>query len=172
MQSMRKHLFLYLTLLCFVGLIAIFIVDGWMGVYDTVYITTGEYEQRIEPDSWLQQEKSWAREARVNRGERAFFRYEIENHECSSHEADIEVSVWHSQEKVRDVLSQPMQVSAFDTAQLEWVVNAEEFVPEDIPPEQSYQFTVIMKRGQIERSIVLWVNPSAYPEKAVPAPAR
>ena len=37
---MRRHLFLYLALACFAGLIAISIVDGYMGIYNTVYITT------------------------------------------------------------------------------------------------------------------------------------
>jgi hypothetical protein len=44
---------LYLALACFAGLIAISIVDGYMGIYYTVYITTGEYEQEIKPESWL-----------------------------------------------------------------------------------------------------------------------
>ncbi len=48
--SMRKNLFLYLALACFVGLIAIFVVDGYMGIYDTVYITTGKQEYKVDAD--------------------------------------------------------------------------------------------------------------------------
>ncbi|GAI56646.1 unnamed protein product, partial [marine sediment metagenome] len=44
---MRKNLFLYLTLACFFGLIAIFIVDGYLGIYDTIYVTAGEQEERV-----------------------------------------------------------------------------------------------------------------------------
>jgi hypothetical protein len=40
---------LYLALACFAGLIAIFIADGYLGIYDTAYVTAGEYEQEIEP---------------------------------------------------------------------------------------------------------------------------
>jgi len=47
---MRRYLFLYLTLACFFGLVAIFIVDGYIGIYDTLYITAGEREQTIEAD--------------------------------------------------------------------------------------------------------------------------
>ena len=57
MATKRKSLFLYLTLACFLGLIAIFVVDGYMGVYDTFYLTTGEYEQKIGPGSWLKQDR-------------------------------------------------------------------------------------------------------------------
>ena len=65
MAAKRRNLFLYLTLVCFFGLIAIFIIDGYMGIYDTVYITAGEREQKIESDVWRQGDKYWS--AGVNR---------------------------------------------------------------------------------------------------------
>jgi hypothetical protein len=55
MQLVRKNLFLCLTLACFVGLVAIFVVDGYTGIYDTIYITYGEQVQKVEPDYWLGQ---------------------------------------------------------------------------------------------------------------------
>ena len=170
MATKRRNLFLYLTLACFFGLIAIFIVDGYMGIYDTVYITAGEREQKIEPDTWLRQDKFWA--TGVNRGEKAFFRYEVDNRQFSSYTADIEVSVWRMQEKVLDVVSQPIVVAAFDKGQLEWVIDTTELLSGDAPPEQSYEYTVSIKRGQIERNIILYVNPLAYPVKPAPVPPR
>jgi len=167
---MRRNLFLYLTIACFLGLIAIFIVDGYMGIYDTVYITAGEREQRIDADVWRRGDKFWS--AGVNRGEKAFFRYEVDNRQFSSYTADIEVSVWHSQEKVRDLISQPIVLAAFDKGQLEWVMDTAELLPSDIPPEQSYEYTVIIKRGQIERSIILYINPLTYLPKPAPVPSR
>jgi len=169
---MRKNLFLYLTLACFFGLIAIFIVDGYMGIYDTVYITAGEREEKIEPDEWLRQEKFGARGVGVNRDEKAFFRYEVDNRRFSSYTADIEVSAWHSQQKVRDLISQQIQVAAFDKGQVEWTIDNTELLPGDIPPEQSYEYTVIIKRGEIERKIIVYVNPATYTSKPVPVPSR
>ena len=170
MATKRRNLFLYLTLACFFGLIAIFIVDGYMGIYDTVYVTAGEYEQEIEPDFWLRQDGIWS--AGVNWGEKAFFRYEVDNRQFSSYMTDVEVSVWHSQEKVRDLLSQQISVAAFDEGQLEWVVDTAELLPGDIPPEQGYQYSVIIKRGKIERKVIVPINPSPYLPKVVPAPPR
>lgn len=170
MAAKRRNLFLYLTLACFFGLIAIFVVDGYMGIYDTIYITAGEREQTIEPDSWLRPDK--IRSTGVNRGEKVFFRYELDNRQFSSYTADIKVSVWHSQEKVRDLLSQQISVAAFDKGQLEWTMDAAELLPGDIPPEQSYEYTVIIKRGEIERKIIVYINPVLYPSKVVPAPPR
>ncbi|MFC2041232.1 hypothetical protein ACFLTY_02785 [Chloroflexota bacterium] len=167
---MRKNLFLYLTLACFIGLIAIFVFDGYMGIYDTAYITAGEREEKIEADTWLRQDSfqsTW-----INRGEKVFFRYAVANHQFSSYSADIRVSAWRSQEKVLDLLSQPMSIAAFDVGQVEWTVDSTELLPHDLPSEQGYEFSVIIKRGEIERKIIVYVNPRSGQIKPVPAPYR
>ena len=170
MATKGRNLFLYLTLVCFFGLIAIFIVDGYMGVYDTVYVTAGEREQKIESDVWLREDKFWS--AGVNRGEKAFFRYEVDNRQFSSYTADIEASVWRMQEKVRDLISQPISINAFDKGQLEWLIYTTEILPSDALPEQSYEYTIIIKRGEIERNVILYINPVPYAPKPAPAPPR
>lgn len=174
MARKRKNLFLYLTIACFVGLIAIFIVDGYLGVYDTVDITTGEESWTVEADVWLRQFPTYARVppggARprdgkgvyymfANRIQKISFRYEIDNRLFSTYKADIEVSVWHSQQKVRDLISQPVSISAFDKGESEWVIDNTELVPKRLLPEQGYQYTVIIKRGEIERKIIVSINP-------------
>jgi hypothetical protein len=165
---MRKKLFLYLTLACFFGLIAIFIVDGYLGIYDTIYVTAGEREEEIEADFWLRQnlmEPAGVKNAyyvSVNWEEKVFFRYEVDNRQFSSYTADIEVAVWHSQEKIYDLVSQQRQIGAFAKYQLEWVLDTTQFLPGDASAEQSYQFTVTIKRGQIERNIIMYINPAAY----------
>ena len=170
MATKRRNLFLYLTLVCFFGLIAIFIIDGYMGIYDTVYITAGEREQKIESDVWLRGDKFWS--SGVDRGEKAFFRYEVDNRQFSSYAADIEVSVWRMQEKVLDVISQPLVVAPFDKGQLKWAMDANEILPSDALPEQSYEYTIIIKRGEIERNVILYINPVPYAPKPAPVPPR
>jgi len=169
MAAKRRNLFLYLTLVCFLGLIAIFIVDGYMGVYDTLSITAGEHEQKIEPDYWLRQDRFWS--TRVNWGDEAFFRYQVDNRQFSGYTADIEVSVWRSQEKLRDLLWQQMSINAFDKGDLEWTIDTAEFLPGEIPPEQEYQYqyTVIIQRGEMERRIIMDINPVLSPPKPLPA---
>ena len=56
MRKKPKRLFLYLAIACFAGLVAIFIVDGYLGIYDTFHISVGEYPpQTIEANYWLRQ---------------------------------------------------------------------------------------------------------------------
>ena len=172
---MRRNLFLYLTLACFVGLIAIFIVDGYMGIYDTLYVTAGEREQRVEADFWLRSAK-WDNDAwntQANRGDKVFFRYEVDNRQFSPYDAEVNVSVWRSQQKLRDLLSQSTSIDPFDKGELEWEVDTTKFkLPEEAGPEQSFEFSVLIKRGEIERRIIVHVNPLTYPPKAVPVPPR
>ncbi len=178
---MRKNLFLYLALACFVGLLAIFVVDGFLGVYDTIYITAGEQEYKIEADVWQSQFPTYAPspiqaqypalpvgEGRgvyympANRGDKISFRYEVDNRLFSTYQADIEAAVWHSQEKVRDLISQPLSISAFAKGESKWVLDNTELLPKDILPEQSYYYTVTIKMGEIERKIMVSVNPLVY----------
>ena len=169
---MRKFLFLYLALACFVGLLAIFVVDGYLGIYDTLEITAREQTQKIEPDEWLRQDRFRKEEVRVNRGDNVSFTYEVDNRRFSSYRADIEVSVWHSQQKVRDLISQQLSIAAFDKGQLEWSLDNTELLTGDVPPEQPFEYTVIIKRGEIERKIIVYINPRTGPSKEVPAPVR
>jgi len=136
-----------------------------MGTYDTVHITAGEQEQKIEADHWLRQDRYWSIGA--ERGGKIFFRYEVDNRQFSRYMADIEVSVWHNQEKVSDLISQEISIEGFEKGQLEWTVDTAELLPADLPPEQSYQYTVVIERGETERRIIAHINPTPYPPKPV-----
>ncbi|MFC1980425.1 hypothetical protein ACFLVS_06285 [Chloroflexota bacterium] len=169
MATIRRNLFLYLALACFVGIIAIFIVDGYFGVYDTLYVTASEREEKIEADFWLRGDYPWS--TGVNWDEKAFFRYEADNRRFSEYSTTMEVSVWRMQEKVLEVLSQPIEVAPFEKGQVEWALDTAELRPSDTPPEQPYEFSVIIKGGETERKVILYINPVPYPIKT-PVPVR
>ena len=165
MAAKRRNLFLYLTLACFFGLIAIFIVDGYMGIYDNLFVTIGEREEEIGRVS-----SPWQESVRVEWGEKAFFRYEVDNRRFSGYTADVEASVWRSQEKVGDLTLKQMQIAAFGNGQLEWVVDTAELLPADIPSEQGYEFTVVIRRGGIERRLITHVRPEPSPPRPITVP--
>ncbi|MDP3879463.1 MAG: hypothetical protein Q8Q07_04050 [Dehalococcoidales bacterium] len=172
---MRKNLYLFLALACFLALVGIFIVDGYMGVYDTVFITTGEFEQRVEDDYWQQAGRGFAPVpvpvggstnayfVYANRGDRIAFRYEVDNRLFSNYAADIDISAWRSQEKLRDLASQSMQLGSFEKGEVRWELNTDEFRPEGIPAEQAYNLSVVINAGKVERRIVISVNPLITP---------
>ncbi len=166
MDVVRKNLFLYLTLICFLGLLAIFVIDGYMGLYDTLYVTAGEQTWTIGPDYWVgQRSPEPAYSISANWDERVFFRYNIDNRRLSQYSTDIEVSIWHSQEKLGTLLSQSVSVHTFGKVDLEWTLYTTDYKPADQLPTQTYDYTIIVKLGNIERRAILYVNPLVYPIK-------
>ena len=167
-MTKRRDIYLYLTLFCFFAIIAIFVVDGYMGVYDTFRITADERPQTVDPDYWLRPEAT-TYETRVAWGEKVFFNYEIANHLVSSYTAEVNASVWRSQEKVRDLLTQPVTIPALSNAQMEWSIDTVELVPGGVTQGQFVQYSVRVKRDNIERRIILNISPGSFPVPPKPA---
>jgi hypothetical protein len=167
---MRRNLFLYLALACFLALITIFVADGYMGVYDTIYVTSGEQQQVIEPDYWLQQypqpppgityyiSAQW--------GQKVFFRYEIDNRRFASYSTVVGASVWQESEKVLDLFSEAKSIEPFDKVSVEWTLSTENLGQPAVGA--SNQYTVKISDGEVERNIVVdFYYPQEYP---VPPP--
>jgi hypothetical protein len=161
-MTKRRDIYLYLTLFCFFAIIAIFVVDGYMGVYDTFRITAGERPQKIDPDFWLRPEAT-TYETRVDWGEKVFFNYEIANHRLTGYTAEVNASVWRSQEKVRDLLTQPVTIGGLQNARVEFAVDTAELVPDGVSQGQSVQYSIQVNRDNIERRIIIRINPGSFP---------
>ena len=172
----RKLLFLYLAIACFIGIIAIFIVDGYVGICDTVYVTSGEFEQEIGPDYWQGQTRKYAYPYHISArwGEPVQFRYEIANRRFSTYTATVDASVWKSNEKVIDLFSQNISISNFDKVTMNWTLSAQELEKAGLGVGE---YTVKIKRGDVEvgRGVVLgFYSPEepGYPKGLLPAPPR
>ncbi|MBA7604408.1 hypothetical protein ES703_11528 [subsurface metagenome] len=154
--TQRKNLYLFLTIAFFLAIIAIFIFDGYMGIYDTVSITTQEREDIIEPDYWLRNDYpqyTWAEE-----GQDIYFRYELDNRRFSTYSTDVEAAIWFGETKHSVLISQPVAIGGFDKEELEWTVDTGMLRPPDIPENQDYEFSVIIKRDGVERRIIVTIR--------------
>jgi len=160
-----------LAIACFAGLIAIFIVDGYLGIYDTVYITIGEYEQKIEADSWLRQDRIWSTGA--SWGEKVSFRYEIENHQFSTYSTLIQASVWKENERIIGLFSEDKSIKPFDKVMVEWTLSGEELESAGFEIDGYADYTVKISHGDVERRIIVnfYYPEEVYP-KSVPSPPR
>jgi len=168
---MRRNLFLYLALACFVGLIAIFVFDGYVGIYDTVYVTAEEYEQEIGPDFWQGQTPSRAYPYQVGAvwGEPVHFRYQINNRSFSTYSAKVEASLWKSNEKLKDLFSQDIQLANSDEITMEWTLSSQEMINAGL---EVSQYTVKIRRGEVElgQGIVLRFYSPQEPGTIKPVP--
>ncbi|MFC1968869.1 hypothetical protein ACFLVF_00040 [Chloroflexota bacterium] len=159
---MRKTLYLYLAIACFLALLAIFVVDGYMGIYDTVKVTASESEQTIEPDTWVRQRHqpsvgaSW--------GTKIFFTYKLENRRFSSYATPISASVWQEQKRIIDMLTEDTEVETFGEVSVEWVLDSSELESRGFT---AGQYTVIINREGAERSILIHFN-TPYPPPPQP----
>jgi len=158
-KTQRKNLYLGLAIAFFLAIIAIFVFDGYMGVYDTVRITTQEREDVIEPDYWLRNDGqysshyTWAEE-----GQDINFSYELDNRRFSTYSADVEVAVWFGETKHSDLISQTVAIGAFDKEESTWMIDTGLLRPADTPENQDYEFSVIIKRDGVERRIRVHVE--------------
>lgn len=176
MTTKRKNLFLYLALACFLALIVIFIVDGYLGIYDTTYITVGEQEQIIEPDYWLAGHGAPAGfeldyYISAQWGQKLFFRYEIDNRRFASYSTLVQASVWQENEKLFDLFSEQKSIGSFDKATTEWTLATEDL--EQPVPGTSSQYTIKITYGEVTRRIVVdFYYPGEYPvpPEVVPVP--
>jgi hypothetical protein len=181
MKKKPKRQFLYLAIACFAGLIAVFILDGYLGVYDTFHVSVGEYPpQTIEADYWLHQGSGeyYTPERPVGSDKELYayccigadwsqdisFEYVIENHKSASYSADVQASLWKGNEKVVDLFSQSVSVGPFREAEVEWVLSSEDLgIPVPVSG-QSYDYTVRVNRGDVERRIIVsFYNPQEGP---------
>lgn len=149
----RRYRFLYLAIACIAGLIAVFVVDGYLGIYDTVYITIGEYEQKIEPVWWLREETMWSSGARWD--ETVSFRYEIENHQFSTYSTHIEASVWKENERVIDLFAGDESIEPFGKVTVEWTLSGEELESAGFGIDEYADYTVRINYGDVERRIIV-----------------
>jgi len=172
MATKKRNLFLYLAIACFVGIIAIFVFDGYVGIYDTVYVTAGEYEQEIGPDFWQGQPSRYPYPYNIGArwGDPVHFRYEIDNRRFSTYATTVEASVWQSNEKVIDLLSQDVSLSNFDKATMSWTLTAEELEKAGL---EIGEYTVKIRRGEEElgQGIILDFRTSQI-EIVPPSPGR
>jgi hypothetical protein len=168
MAVKRRNLYLYLALVCFIGIILIFIFDGYMGVYDKLVMDDGQYPQTVEADQWAQPERyGYLASMSVERGGKIDFTYTVENNRFSEYTAAVDVSLLYNQEKLADLASGTLSAGSFDSDEIKWTLDTAALVPADYPAEQSYFVDVIIKRGEMERRIQVSIYPSTYQPKPI-----
>jgi hypothetical protein len=171
MAAKHKTLYLYLALACFLGIILIFVFDGYTGLYDTLTVKGNDMQQIIQTDQWRQQDHlGFIPSASINYGGKVTFVYEIDNRWFTSYKADIEVSVWLNQEKAADLLSSSVNVKAFGKKRLDWTLDTASLTTDTLSANIANNFTVVIKRGDIERKVMVYVIVNQL--KMIPVPVQ
>jgi hypothetical protein len=166
----KNSLYLYLALVCFVGIILIFVFDGYVGVYDSLKMDNGRFTQTVAYGQWAEDDYDYVRMSSMERGERMECTYTVENHRFSTYEADVTISFLHNDEEIAPPIAPAFIAAPFDEDEFTWIMEGDAFVPADYPDEQSYSVTVVISRGEVRREVNISI--SGLPAKIVPVPAR
>jgi len=165
-----KKLFLYLAIACFAGLITIFIVDGYMGIYDTISVTVGEREEEIEASYWEDSDVYWLISA--SSGEKIYFNYRIDNNQLSEYSTHIEASVWKEKEKIVDLFSQDVSIDQLDNVTVGWILSRDDLDDIDFEINERRNYTVRINRGDVERRIIVSYYYTEFPLIPKPVPVK
>lgn len=167
---MQKNIYLYLALACFLGIILIFVFDGYMGLYDTVTLVNGEMSQEISFEQWQEQERwDYLPQYSAEAGNTVVFTYTINNRRFSSYNSDIDISIWKNQEKLAQILTTKIDVGAFSHDDINWNLDTTDLVTGNFTSERQ-PFTIIIKRGNFERKIVINIYSAGTNSKIIPIP--
>jgi hypothetical protein len=159
MSPRRRNIYLYLTIAFFLALIAIFVFDGYMGVYDTVRVTTSqEGEQVMEPESWLHDDYDYRHYVWTEEGGDISFHYELENRRFSDYSADVEAAIWFGETKHSNLISQAVTVPSFDKEEFSWTIDTGTLRPSNIAESQDFEFSVVIERDGVELRIIVHVS--------------
>ena len=173
MAVKHNNLYLFLALACFVGIILIFVFDGYIGVYDKLVMDNGQFKQTVEGDQWAREEKYGGTVSiSVDRNSQVDFTYTIENHCFSVYTDSLEVTLWYNKIKTKDLISQEFSISPFDKQEFKWTVIPSEILPAGATAGQNYVFDVKIKRNGIERdvNVGIFIAPDGVKITPIPAP--
>ena len=172
-MNKQANIYLYVAIVFFLGIVAIFLFKGYMGVYETLYINSGEYEQKIEADFWQAQPRGvqppeWS--TGVQEDGKVIFRYQIENRQLTQYSTYFEVSVMRSQVKVLDLVNREIIIEPFSQSEVNWELDTAALQLPELQPGQVANYSVVIKRGDVQRRIILYINSRPFPVIKPPMP--
>ncbi|HTY81856.1 MAG TPA: hypothetical protein VMB24_03655 [Dehalococcoidales bacterium] len=168
-MATRKHnnIFLILALLCFLGIVAIFIFDGYIGVYDTLAVNNGQYTQTVTPDQWGQPERyGGSFNAGIPGNGSATFTYTMENHRFNKYNSRLDATLVYNEQIVLNLFGRDISIPAFGKQSFEWTLSAA-----DVPMQyRNVVGTIKIVSGNIQRQVGLNIYETAATKSASPIP--
>ena len=153
-----RTVYLYLAILCFIGILLIFVFDGYMGRIRTLEIENGRYTQ-IYDEQWMENRPElWVPSFSSEPGDTITFTYTVENKLFSSYKEDFRAYM----EKYPETLyaEDVIKAGAFGSDSVTWVINTDEILPPSYSPDTQYTFNLIMQDGdeEIELTITIYTG--------------
>ncbi|GEM_PF-4615755 len=146
-----KHLSLYVGLLCIFGIAAVFFFDAVMGVHETLYVIRRGWRQEIAFD------RPHPKYVGAEHGDVLRFSYKISNNRFKGCIISVEVSMFEEEELITKLLSTKKSIEPFQSVEIEWTLETEEFEP-------NREYILRIKLNEVERTLYMIFHKTAIPK--------
>jgi len=152
-----KNRYLFFALACFLGLVAVFVVDGYMGVYDTISVKSGETKQVFQADFWSQP----FAQASVGASTREVitFTYQVDNRWPSNYQSTFHARLEQNQQLVSLLATENISLGAFQKS--EWAFTLDTATLPNL--STGSQYTLVIERGALLRTVIIYLNSPGLP---------
>lgn len=157
-----KNRFLYLALLFFLGIITVLVADGYMGLYDTLKLRSGEYEQVFEADYW--QRGASQVYYSVGGGDTINGTYIIDNRRFSAYQGNLTITLERNQQPLSAIANEDFSVTSFGKQEFDFTVDTSSLAP--VQDDNLLEYTLVIQHGDTERRIIFNVSRLPVPAAA------
>ena len=167
MTEKGKILYLILAVACFLGIILIFIFDGYIGVYRTLDVDNGQYVQTIGAEQWEKAEDRYLLGFSVEEGQTLQFTYRVENRRFSGNDYPLTVYYVNQGETI-DLVDTELNISAFGSKEVVWTLDTSNLIPADYPTDRQLILTMTIKAGDNQNDMSIYINRNYTDLKLIP----
>lgn len=166
-----RMLYLYLALACFLGIVLIFLFDGYLGVYDSVKADNGSYLQEVPVEQWQNPDR-FGPSFSMGLDQTGYlnFTYKIENRRFTSYTENVVVTATDTGGETTVLVSGDVTAGAFGSAEVSWTMRGQDYVPASAPQNTAYNVHLTITRGSVTRELSIFINRSPIVQKVIPAP--
>lgn len=159
MNRKSKLLYLSLAIICFIGIILIFIFDGYIGLYETLIADNGQYTQTIEAEQWEDgRDYGYIPGVSAEEGQSVDFTYTIENRHFSGYTDNIVVTYKATGLDTVPLIDTGIDLGAFSKQEIAWSLDTADIIPKDFPTDRQYMLIVTIKSGGREHDVNMYIN--------------
>jgi hypothetical protein len=163
-----RNLYLYLALACFLGIVLIFLFDGYLGVYDSLKADGNRGLQEIPAEQWLDPGRDGAMFMNIDQEGYLDFTYTISNRRFIGFSEEVRVTVVDGTGVPLQLADEVLTAGAFGNGEITWTLDAGQLQPPGTTSEGGYSVDLFIRRDNVTRQITLYVNRPVV--KSLPVP--
>src|SRR3972149_3696929 len=143
-----RNVYLYLALACFLGIVLIFLFDGYLGVYDSLKADNGNYVQEIPTEQW-QNPGRFGPSFSMGIDEAGYlnFTYRVDNRRFTGYSEPVVVTATDTAGATTELLRENLTAGAFGQGEVTWTIRGSDVVPAGAAPTLTFHVRLTIQPG-------------------------